>query len=361
MERMKIGITHGDINGVGYELIFRTFEVEEMLSLCTPIIYGSPKVATYHRKALGSQTNFQIIESAEQAKPDAISMINCFGEDELKIELGQATEEAGAAALVALDKALEDLKAGKIDALVTTPINNSTIKTENDEQFKGQTDYIERTIGDGKKTLKIFVCNNLRIALATDKMPVSEIAAYITRDGLAERLVILHNTLKRDFYIDNPRIAVLALNPYANGKEEQEIISPVIEELFKRGVRSVGPYAAEEFFCTGNYNRFDAILAMYYDQGVSAFKALALNEGVNYTAGLPFLRTAPAIGVCYDKAGKDMVDEQSFRQAIYTAVDTARNRSNFDKERTNPLKKQYFEKRDDSDKLKLDQVTDEEA
>ena len=359
MERIKIGITHGDINGVGYELILRTFEVEEMTSLCTPIIYGSPKTATYHRKALDNQTSFQVIESAEQAKHGTVSMINCFGEDEQKIELGQATEEAGKAAIVALDRALEDLKDGKIDALVTAPLNNSTIKLENGEAFIGQTRYIEQAIGEGKKALKIFVSGNLRIALATDKIPVSEITSSITKDGLAEKLVILHNTLKRDFFIDNPRIAVLALNPRADGKEEQEIIAPVIDELFKRGVRCVGPYAAEGFFGAGNQNHFDAILAMYYDQGVSAFKALALNEGVNYTAGLPFLRTAPAMGVSYELAGKDMVDEQAFRQAIYTAIDAARSREKFDRERVNPLQKQYVAKRDDSDKLKLDQDTEE--
>lgn len=361
MEKIKIGITHGDINGVGYELILNTFEMEEMTSICTPIIYGSPKVATYHRKALGNEANFQVVESAETAKEGNVNMVNCFGEEEQKIEFGQATEEAGKAALVALDQALSDLKEGKIDALVTAPLNNSTIKLDNGEAFKGQTDYIEKSVGENKKALKLFIAGNLRIALATDKMPVADIPAHITREAIAERIVILHNTLKRDFYIDNPRIAVLALNPYVDGKEEKEIIAPVVEELFKRGVRCVGPYAAEAFFGAGNQKHFDAVFAMYYDQGVSAFKAMSLNEGINYTAGLPILRTAPAIGVSYDMAGKDKTDDQAFRQAIYTAVDVVRNRARFDKERSNPLQKQYVAKRDDSDKLKLDQVTDEES
>ena len=360
MEKIKIGITQGDINGIGYELIFNTFEIEETLSLCTPIIYGSPKVATFHRKTLGCSTSFQVVESAEMAKEGQLNMVNCFGEEEQKIEFGQATEEAGKAALISLKSALNDLKAGIIDALVTSPLNNATIKLADGEPFKGQTHYIEDTLGEGKKALKIFISNNLRIALATDNIPVAEIASHINREELAERLVTLHNTLKRDFFIDNPRIAVLALNPHADGKEEQEIITPVIDELFKRGVRCVGPYAAESFFSAGNQNHFDAILAMFYDQGVSAFKALSLNEGVNYTAGMPVIRTAPAIGVCYNIAGKSMVeDEQPFRQAIYTAIDAARNRARFDKERTNPLQKQYVAKRDDSDKLKLDQETDE--
>ncbi len=361
MERIKIGITQGDINGIGYELILNTFEAEEMASLCTPIIYGSPKVATFHRKALGNQTSFQVVEDAERAKDGVLNMVNCFGEEEQKIELGQASEEAGASALVSLNMALEDLKVGKIDALVTAPVNNATIKLEDGGTLKSQTAYIETVAGEGKKALKIFIADHLRIALATDKIPVSEIPAHINKEALAERLVILHNTLKRDFFIDNPRIAVLALNPLADGKEEQEIIAPVIDELFKRGVRCVGPYAAEDFFGSGNYNHFDAVFAMYYDQGVSAFKSIAQDEGINFTAGLPVIRTAPAIGVCYDLAGKNLIeDEQSFRQAIYTAVDVARNRTRFDKERVNPLQKQYVSKRDDSDKLKLDQVTEEE-
>ena len=358
MDNIRIGITQGDINGIGYEMILNTFEAEEMTSVCTPIIYGSPKVATYHRKTLGNQTSFIVIESAEKAKEGNISMVNCFGEDEHKIELGQATEEAGLAALIALERALTDLKEGKIDALVTAPLNNSTIKLADGETFHGQTDYIERTINDGRKALKIFVSGNLRIALVTDKMPVTEIATHINKELIAEKLITLHNTLKRDFFIDNPRIAVLAFNPQIDGKEETEVIAPVVEELFKRGVRCMGPYAAEEFFGTGNHLHFDAILSMYYDQGVSAFKALSLNEGVNYTAGLSILRTAPAMNVGYSIAGKGMADEQPLRQAIYTAVDAFRNRNRFDRERSNPLQKQYVAKRDDSDKLKLDQDTE---
>lgn len=361
MEKIKIGITHGDINGVGYELILSTFEAEEMASICTPVIYGSPKVATYHRKALGNETNFQVVDSADVAKEGYVNMINCFGEEEQKIEFGQATEDAGKAALVALNHALTDLKEGKIDALVTAPVNNDTIKLDSGDVFKGQTDYIEKSVNENKKALKMFISGNLRIALATDKIPMTDIPAHITRESIAEKIVILHNTLKRDFYIDNPRIAVLALNPNVNGSEEKEIIAPVVEELFKRGVRCVGPYAAEAFFGAGNQEYFDAVFAMYYDQGVSAFKILSRNEGVNYTAGLTVLRTAPAIGVSYDMAGKDQVDDQAFRQAVYMAVDVARNRTRFDKERSNPLQKQYVAKRDDSDKLKLYQTNEAES
>lgn len=359
MRKLKIGITHGDINGVGYELILKTFQMEEMATLCTPVIYGSPKIATYHRKAINSQTNFNVVESVEMVKENIVNMVNCFGEEEQKIELGQATENAGVAALTALRKAMQDLADGKIDALVTAPVNNSTIKTEEGEPFGGHTAYIESVTGNNK-ALKMFVCGNLRIALATDNIPVSQIAGNVNKETIAEKLVILHNTLKRDFFIDNPRIAVLSLNPHAVGTEEDEILTPVIDELFKRGVRCVGPYPADKFFGSQNYTHFDATLAMYYDQGATAFKTIAQSEGVCYTAGLPVIHTAPAIGTNYEAAGKDITDEQAMRHAIYVAIDTARNRAKFDQERQNPLQKQYFEKRDDSYKLKLDQETDEE-
>ena len=361
MEKIKIGITHGDINGVGYEMILKTFQAEGMASLCTAVVYGSPKIAAYHKKAINAQTNFQVVESAASAKEGVLNMVNCFGEEEQKIEFGRPSEEAGKAALTALDKALEDLTSGQIDALVTTPICNSSVTQADGSYFEGQTAYIEKKAGDGRKALKIFTLGNLRVALATDKMPLAEVTSHITKENVAEKLVVLHNTLKRDFFIDNPRIAVLSLNPSGDGETEDEVLKPVIDELFKRGVKCIGPYEAEKFFGNGMQEYFDAILAMYYDQGVSAFKAIAKRDGINYTAGLPVLRTAPAMGVCYEEAGKDQIDEQPLRNAIYAAIDAAHNRARFDRERANPLKKQYFEKRDDSDKLKLDQVTEDEA
>ncbi len=361
---IKIGITQGDINGVGYEIILKTFEVEEMLSLCTPVIYGSPKVATYHRKSFNCQTSFQVIDSAADAKNGQLNMVNCFGDEEQKIEYGSATQEAGTAALISLNAALADLKAGNIDALITAPMNDSTVKVEGDAAFSGQTAYIDQLTGEGRKSLNVLISDNFRVALTTTDIPVAKIAQCITRDIIAEKLVVLHNTLKRDFNIDNPRIAVLALNPKYNPEnedstEEKEIIIPVLEELFKRGVRCFGPYAADEHFGTGNFKNFDATLAMYYDQGIAPFKALAMNDGLSYTAGLPVIVAAPAHGTEYALAGRGKADENSFRQAIYTAIDVVRNRSRFDQSRRNPLKKQYFEKRDDSDKLKLDQVGDE--
>lgn len=359
---IKIGITQGDINGVGYEIIFKAFETEEMLSLCTPIIYGSPKIATYHRKSFNCQTTFQVIDSADNAKKGTLNMVNCFGEEEHKIEYGNATEEAGAAALISLNAALADLKSGAIDALITAPMNDSKVKVEG-ASFPGQTEYIDSVTGEGRRSLNILISENIRVALATPSIPVSQIPQQITRELVAEKLVVLHNSLKRDFYLDNPRIGVLALNPEYNpdaeNSEEKEIIIPVLEELFKRGVRCFGPYAADDYFGTGNYKNFDATLAMYYDQGMAPFMAITMNDGLSYTAGLPVIVAAPSHGTEYVLAGKGKADESSIRQAIYTAIDVVRNRSRFDNARRNPLKKQYFEKRDDSDKLKLDQVDEE--
>lgn len=365
MQKIKVGIPHGDINGVGYEVILKAFSNEDMLSICTPVIFGSPKAATYHRKAIESQTNFTLVSSAKDVRDGVLNMVNCFGEAELKIEYGKPTEEAGRAAFTALEASLKALADGHIDVLVTAPINKNTIQREG-FHFPGHTEYIEQRLGNGKKALMILMNEQMRVALVTTHLPVSRIAQNITKAVIEEKLQILHDTLKRDFAIDNPRIAVLSLNPHCGdggllGTEEQNIIAPAIEESFKQGIRCFGPYAADGFFGSGNYARFDAVLAMYHDQGLAPFKALAGGDGVNYTAGLPVVRTSPAHGTAYDIAGKNEADENSFRQAIYTALDVFRNRREFDKAHAHPLRKQYYEKRDDSDKLKLDQVTEEDT
>ena len=287
--KIRVGITHGDINGVGYEVILKTFADPTMLELCTPIIYGSPKVAAYHRKAMDIQANFSIINSADDAMPDRLSILNCT-EDELKVELSKPTTEAGKAALDALERALQDYKDGLIDVLVTAPIN---------------------------------------------------------------------------FGIDSPRIAVFSLNPHAGdngliGTEENDIIIPAIKEMVAKGVQCFGPYPADGFMGSGNYTHFDGILAMYHDQGLAPFKALAMDEGVNYTAGLPIVRTSPAHGTAYDIAGQGVALEDSFRQAIYVAMDIFRNRIVEKAIHARPLRKQYYERRDDSDKLKLDTIDEED-
>jgi len=360
--RIKIGITQGDINGVGYEVILKTFSDPAMLELCTPIIYGSPKVAAYHRKALDLTTNFSIISSASEAPHNKLSVVNCT-DDEIKVEFTKPTQEAGKAAYEALEKAVEEYKEGLIDAIVTAPINKNTIQSK-DFYFPGHTEYLEEKLGEGSKSLMILMKDDFRVALVTGHIPVADIAKSITKEKIMDKLEIFNTSLKFDFKIDNPRIAVLALNPHAGdngliGKEEEEIIIPAIKEMTEKGIQCFGPYAADGFMGAGNFVHFDGILAMYHDQGLAPFKAIAMDEGVNYTAGLPVIRTSPAHGTAYDIAGQGLASEDSFRQAVYVAIDVFRNRR-FEKGlRVNPLRKQYYEKRDDSDKLKLDTIDDE--
>lgn len=361
-KRIKVGITHGDINGIGYEVILKTFSDPIMLELCTPVIYGSPKVAAYHRKALDLPTNFGIVTSASEAAHNKLNVVNCT-DDEVKVEFSKPTVESGIAALQALEKALEEYKNGLIDVLVTAPINKHTIQSEA-FTFPGHTEYIEERTGEGNKALMILLKDDFRVALVTGHIPVREIASAITVDLIKEKLSIFNESLKKDFGIEAPRIAVLALNPHAGdngliGKEEEEVIIPAMREMMEKGVQCFGPYPADGFMGSGNYTHFDGILAMYHDQGLAPFKALAMDEGVNYTAGLPIIRTSPAHGTAYDIAGQGVAAEDSFRQAIYVAMDIFRNRSYEKTISMNPLRKQYYEKRDDSDKLKLDTVEDE--
>lgn len=360
--KIRIGITQGDINGVGYEVILKTFEDPMMLELCTPIIYGSPKVAAYHRKSLDLSTNFSIVNSASEAMPDKLSVVNCT-DDEVKVEFSKADPEAGKAALSALEKAIEEYREGLIDAIVTAPINKHTIQSE-EFSFPGHTEYIEERLGDGEKALMILMKGDFRVALVTGHIPIAQVASTITKELIEEKLEIFNRSLKQDFGIGAPRIAVLALNPHAGdggllGMEEQEIIIPAIQEMAAKGILCFGPYPADGFMGSGNLSHFDGVLAMYHDQGLAPFKALAMDEGVNYTAGLPVVRTSPAHGTAYDIAGKGVASEDSFRQAVYVAIDVFRNRLHEKNTRANPLRKQYYEKRDDSDKLKLDSIEEE--
>ncbi len=351
-----MAITHGDTNGVGYEVILKAFEDPQMLELCTPVIYGSPKVAAYHRNVLGLQTNFTIIEKAEDAKDGKLNLLTTFDE-EVKIELGTPAKEAGEAALTALDRAMTDYRSGLYDVLVTAPINKKTIQSSL-FHFHGHTEYIESCVGDGSKALMILMNDALKVALVTTHLPIKEVADAITKEAIMEKALILNQSLKRDFGLTKPRIAVLALNPHAGddgllGKEENEIIVPAIKELEGKGVLVFGPYAADGFFGSGNYRHFDAVLAMYHDQGLAPFKTLAQENGVNYTAGLPIVRTSPDHGTAYDIAGKGVADAQSFREAIYTAIDIYRNRKRYDEAGAHPLPKLYHEKRDESEKVRF--------
>ena len=353
--KIRVGITQGDINGVGYEVILKTFSDPVMLELCTPIIYGSPKVAAYHRKSLDLPTNFSIVNSAAEAVHNRLSVVNCT-DDEVKVE-------AGKAALGALERAIEEYKEGLVDVIVTAPINKHTIQSET-FAFPGHTEYIEERLGDGAKSLMILMKDDFRVALVTGHIPVSQIASTITKELIQEKLAIFNHSLKQDFAIGAPRIAVLSLNPHAGdegllGKEEEEIIIPALKEMAAKGILCYGPYPADGFMGSGNFTHFDGVLAMYHDQGLAPFKALAMDEGVNYTAGLPVIRTSPAHGTAYDIAGKGLASEDSFRQAIYVAIDVFRNRLRDKEAHANPLRKQYYEKRDDSDKLKLDSVEED--
>lgn len=360
--KIRVGITQGDINGVGYEVILKTFSDPMMLELCKPIIYGSPKVATYHRKAMDLPANFSIVNSASEAVDNKLSVVNCT-DDEVKVEFSKADPEAGKAALGALEKAIEEYKAGLIDVIVTAPINKHTIQSE-EFTFPGHTEYIEQKLGEGQRALMILMKDDFRVALVTGHIPVGQIAAELTKDLIEEKLTIFNRSLKQDFGISAPRIAVLSLNPHAGdggllGKEEEEIIIPAIQEMTAKGVFCFGPFPSDGFMGSGNFQHFDGILAMYHDQGLAPFKALAMDEGVNFTAGLPVVRTSPAHGTAYDIAGKGLASEDSFRQAIYVAIDVFRNRQHEKAARHNPLRKQYYEKRDDSDKLKLDSVEED--
>jgi 4-hydroxythreonine-4-phosphate dehydrogenase len=354
--KIRVAITQGDTNGVGYEVILKVFSDPNILELCTPIIYGSPKIASYHRKALNLEVPYTIINHAEEARDGRVNLLACF-DDEIKIEMGQPSQEAGAAALKALDRAMTDYRSELYDVLVTAPINKATIQSPG-FHFPGHTEYIETSVGEGQKALMILMNETLRVALVTTHLPIKDIAKAITKEGIIEKATIFHKALKRDFRISSPRIAVLSLNPHAGdngllGSEEKDIILPAIEELADKGIQAFGPFAADGFFGSGAYDHFDGVLAMYHDQGLAPFKTIALESGVNYTAGLSIVRTSPDHGTAYDIAGKGVADENSMRQAIFTAIDVFRNRKFYDEPLQNPLPKLFHEKREDGDKARF--------
>ena len=354
---IKVGISHGDINGIGYEIILKTLSDARILEFCTPVIYGSAKVAAYHKKALDiSNVSLNIVSGAQSAANNRINIINCIDE-EIKVELSKSTQAAGEAAFAALKRAVSDLRAGLIDVLVTAPINKHNIQNEN-FKFPGHTEYIQEITGAGKNALMILTAENLRVALVTGHIPFSEVPKALTMDKIVSKLNDFNDSLVSDFGITKPRIAILSLNPHAGeegllGKEEQEVIIPSMQEAEKQGILCFGPYPADGFFGSGAFEKFDGILAMYHDQGLTPFKTLAMETGVNFTAGLPVIRTSPDHGTAYDIAGKNMASEDSFRNALYMAIDIFHNRKQYREITKNPLKKQYFEKGSDNEKLDL--------
>lgn len=361
---IRVGITHGDINGVGYEVILKTFGDNRITELCTPIIYGSSKVAAYHRKVLDlPQVSMSVISKAEDAGENRVNIINCV-DDETKVELSQSTAIAGEAAYRSLEAAVNDLKRGLIDVLVTAPINKNNIQNTH-FTFPGHTEYLEECFGNHEnKALMILMKDELRVALVTGHIPLSEVASKITKEAIVEKLLLFNQSLIQDFGVIKPRIALLSLNPHAGdrgliGKEEETIILPAMEEAEKKGVMSFGPYPSDGFFGASMYDEFDGVLAMYHDQGLAPFKVLAMKDGVNFTAGLSIVRTSPAHGTAYDIAGKNMASEDSFRQALYVALDVYRSRNLYKEATANPLRKQYFDRGGDNEKLDL--TKDEEA
>lgn len=346
---IKVGITQGDINGIGYEVILKTFADIRMAEMCIPVIYGSVKAASFHRKIMDLQpVAFNQVNSANDAVVNKVNIINIANE-EVKIEIGQSTAIAGEAAYNSLERAVADLKEGLIDVLVTAPINKHNIQRD-DFHFPGHTEYLEERFGqEGDKSLMILVKDSLRVALVTGHIPLAEVPQALTKEKIMEAAIRFDTSLKRDFRAGRPRIAVLSLNPHAGengllGTEENDIISPAIKELQDKKILCFGPYAADGFFGSGEFAHFDGILAMYHDQGLAPFKTIAMEEGVNFTAGLPIVRTSPAHGTAYDIAGQNKASEESFRQAIYMAIDTYNNRIEYDKAGENPLRKLYVER-----------------
>ncbi|MBQ2779029.1 MAG: 4-hydroxythreonine-4-phosphate dehydrogenase PdxA [Bacteroidaceae bacterium] len=354
--KIRVGITQGDINGIGYEIIFRTFENSEMFEICTPVVYGSPKLAAYHRKALEIDITYNAVVNPSDIQDGKLNIINC-NSDNIIIELGTATKESGEAAYQALERAIKDYQEGIIDLLVTAPINKNTIQSD-DFKFPGHTEYLQERLGGGDKSLMILCSDEVRFAIATSHLPLRDVPEAITPELLEEKITIFDHSLKEDFNIDAPKIAVLSLNPHSGdngllGKEEIETIIPTINKMSREGILCYGPFGVDGFMGSGKYKAFDGILAMYHDQGLTPMKLLAMSNGVNFTAGLQAVRTSPAHGVAYDIAGKGCADENSFRQAIYTGIDIFRNRLQYNEARRRPLRKLYFEKRDDSNRLNL--------
>jgi len=339
--RIKLGITHGDINGISYEVILKALLDIRINEFFIPILYGSSKVLAYHRKALDIE-NFSLnsIRTPSEANPKRSNIINCI-DDNVRVELGKSTEIAGEASIKAIDEALKDILNGEIDILVTGPINKANIQSK-DFHFPGHTDYLKQKSGVNE-VLMLMVGDNIKVGVVTAHIPLKEVAAELTEDKILENIRVLNKSLIIDFNIGKPKIAILGLNPHAGdngliGTEEIDIIIPAIKKANSEGITALGPFAADGLFGSKDYTKFDAILAMYHDQGLAPFKALSFSTGVNYTAGLPFVRTSPAHGTAYELAGKNEASEDSMRQAMYLALDIYRNRQMYKELTSNPLK-----------------------
>lgn len=338
--RIKVGISVGDLNGVGMELIIKTFGNKDMLELCTPIVFASSKAASYHRNAIDRKDfNFHIINSVKDALDDKANLLNVWKE-EVAMEFGKVDAKVGEYAVKSLEAASQALEEGNIDALVTAPLNKESIQSDN-FRFSGHTDYLESRFK--AKATMMLVSDEMKMALATVHVPLKRVSEILNAELIEQKLKSIHHSLKQDFHQPKGRIAVLALNPHAGdngviGKEDQEIVLPAIEKAKDAGILAFGPFPADSFFGAALHKQYDAILAMYHDQGLVAFKSLSFGEGVNYSAGLPFVRTSPDHGTAFDIAGEGKAEPSSFRQAVYAAIDIARRRNISAEISANPLK-----------------------
>ena len=343
--KLRIGITQGDTNGIGWEVILKALADPRMTELFTPVVYGSPKAAAYYRNTIAEieSVSFNPVASAAEARRGKVNLAAC-GEG-AEIVPGKASADAGRAAVEALSAAMRDLKEGHLDAIVTAPFDKETVQAD-DFRYTGHTEYLAAELGG--EAMMIMCSDVLRVGLVTKHIPVSEISRSISKEKIVHDLHTLRRSLIEDFGIVEPRIAVMALNPHAGdggllGHEELEIIRPAIVEAFRQGVLAFGPFAADGLFAGGGYAKYDGILAMYHDQGLAPFKTLS-PDGVNFTAGLAKVRTSPDHGTAYDIAGQDKADAQSMRSAIYAAIDIVEHRRAWTEWSRNPLQRAEREK-----------------
>ena len=336
-----IGFTCGDLNGIGLELIIKSLSDSRILDFMIPVVFANNKTVNFYRKGLPEfNLSFAVINDMQKLNPKQVNVFNCW-EEEVEITPGELTATGGKYALISLEKAVESLKNNSIDGIVTAPIHKKNIQSDT-FNFSGHTPYLQHAFGN-TENLMLLVAENLRMALVTEHVTIGEIAKHITKDKIKQKLAILNSSLQKDFGIDKPRIAVLALNPHAGdegliGKEEIEIIKPAIKES-KQNILVFGPYSADAFFARGAHEKFDGVLAMYHDQGLIPFKSLAFGEGVNFTAGLPIVRTSPDHGTAFDIAGKNKADASSFTASIFECVRIIHARQGYHDMRLNPLKK----------------------
>lgn len=342
LHRPVIGFTSGDINGIGLELVIKTLNDSRLLDMCTPVVFASNKSINFYRKSMPDiNFSYNSIKEISRINPKQVNVFNCW-EEEVVITPGQLNEIGGKYALMSLKQGVLSLKEGGIQALVTAPIHKKNIQAE-DFSYSGHTPYLKAVFGVNDVAM-LMVADNMRVGLVTEHLPLKDVAAAITREAIISKLRIIHSSLQKDFGVDKPKIAVLGLNPHAGdegliGNEEQTIIAPAVKEAKQNNLMVFGPYSADAFFARGQHEKFDAVLAMYHDQGLIPFKSLAAGEGVNYTAGIPAVRTSPDHGTAFDIAGKGKADATSFLAATFEAIDIVRRRMGWAEARQNPLRK----------------------